>query len=184
MPPLEEQYARDELQKLATARRTYGCGTEVLRSFRRGSIDYSRIPELRGIDLEPYRKKPVEVVKINLSPVQSRRCHALTAPSRHMNEYFGFRNLRQFEQKHREVRLPCDLLNDERFRRLADARKAHLICLLLLAARMGNLLPEPAGKARNVDRRHRANRHRGVRRLYSIFNSSQMKLKEESNEDR
>jgi hypothetical protein len=40
-----------------------------LRSLRRGSIDYSRIPELRGVDLEPYRKKPVEVVRINLSPV-------------------------------------------------------------------------------------------------------------------
>ena len=64
---VEEQYAREELQKLATARRTYGCGTEVLRSLRRGSIDYSRIPELRNVDLEPYRKKPVEVVKINLS---------------------------------------------------------------------------------------------------------------------
>jgi hypothetical protein len=63
-----------------------------------------------------------------------------------MNEYFGFRNLRQFEQKHREVRLPCDLLNDERFRRLADAQKAHLICLLLLAARMGNLLPNRPAK--------------------------------------
>jgi 5-methylcytosine-specific restriction endonuclease McrA len=63
-----------------------------------------------------------------------------------MNEYFGFRNLRQFEQKQREVRLPCDLLNDERFRRLADARKAHLICLLLLAARMGNLLPNRPAK--------------------------------------
>ena len=66
---LEEQYAREELEKLATARRTYGCGTEVLRSLRRGSIEYSRIPELRGIDLEPYRKRPVEVVRINLSPV-------------------------------------------------------------------------------------------------------------------
>lgn len=63
-----------------------------------------------------------------------------------MNEYFGFRNLRQFEQKHREVRLPCDLLNDQRFRRLADAHKAHLICLLLLAARMGNLLPNRPAK--------------------------------------
>jgi hypothetical protein len=63
-----------------------------------------------------------------------------------MNEYFGFRNLRQFEQKQHEVRLPCDLLNDERFRRLADAQKAHLICLLLLAARMGNLLPNRPAK--------------------------------------
>jgi len=64
---LEEQYARAELEKLAMARRTYGCGTEVLRSLRRGAIDYARIPELRGVDLEPYRKKPVEVVRINLS---------------------------------------------------------------------------------------------------------------------
>jgi putative phage-type endonuclease len=66
---LEEQYARDELQKLATAGRTYGCGTEVLRGLRRGAIDYSRIPELRGVDLERYRKKPVEVVRINLSHI-------------------------------------------------------------------------------------------------------------------
>jgi len=66
---LEEQYVREELQKLATARRTYGCGTEVLRSLRRGAIDYARVPELRGVDLEPYRKKSVEVVRINLSPL-------------------------------------------------------------------------------------------------------------------
>ena len=37
--------------------------------------------------------------------------------------------------------LPYDLLNDLRFRELPDARKAHLICLLLLSARMNNLLP-------------------------------------------
>ena len=64
---LEERYARDELEKLATVRRTYGCGAEVLRGLRRGAIDYSRIPELRGVDLEPYRKQPVEVVRINLA---------------------------------------------------------------------------------------------------------------------
>jgi len=68
---LEEQLARDELAKLATARRTYGCGAEVLRSMRRGAIDYARIPELRGVDLERYRKRPVEVVGINLSPAPS-----------------------------------------------------------------------------------------------------------------
>ena len=74
----EERYAREELQKLATARRTYGCGTEVLRSLRRGAIDYSGIPELRGVDLERYRKKSVEVVRINLSPAPSMARH--TAP--------------------------------------------------------------------------------------------------------
>src|ERR1035437_9723912 len=58
-----------------------------------------------------------------------------------MQEFFGFRNFRQFERTRREIKLPYDLLNDIRFRQLPDARKAHLICLLLLSARMNNLMP-------------------------------------------
>jgi hypothetical protein len=58
-----------------------------------------------------------------------------------MEQYFGFRNFRQFERSRREIRLPYDLLSDLRFRKLPDARKAHLICLLLLSARMNNVLP-------------------------------------------
>ena len=50
---------------MATARRTYGCGIEVLKSLRKGAVDYSRVPELRGVNLETYRKPPVEVIKIN-----------------------------------------------------------------------------------------------------------------------
>jgi len=48
------------------AQRTWGGGIEVLRSFRKGAVDYSRIPELRNLELERYRKAPVEVVRINL----------------------------------------------------------------------------------------------------------------------
>ena len=62
----EEQRARDQLKNLATAQRTYGGGIEVLRSFRKGAVDYTRIPELRNLELERYRKAPVEVVRINL----------------------------------------------------------------------------------------------------------------------
>src|ERR1700751_5196003 len=58
-----------------------------------------------------------------------------------MEQFFGFRNFRQFERSRKEIRLPYDLLNDLRFRQLPDAKKAHLICLLLLSARMNNLLP-------------------------------------------
>jgi hypothetical protein len=58
-----------------------------------------------------------------------------------MRQFFGFRNFRQFERSRREIRLPYDLLNDMRFRQLPDVKKAHLICLLLLSARMDNLLP-------------------------------------------
>lgn len=56
---------RATLACMATARRTYGCGVEVLKSSRKGTVDYAAVPELRGIDLEPYRKPPVSVVKIN-----------------------------------------------------------------------------------------------------------------------
>src|SRR5215471_1755052 len=59
-----------------------------------------------------------------------------------MERLFGFRNFRQFERTRSEIRLPYDLLNDIRFRQLPDVQKAHLMCLLLLAARMHNLLPE------------------------------------------
>ena len=68
-----------------------------------------------------------------------------------MNEYFGFRNFRQFERTRREIKLPYDLLNNLGFRQLPDAYKAHLICLLLLSARMNNLLPNsPAKLARLI----------------------------------
>src|SRR5215472_9029813 len=58
-----------------------------------------------------------------------------------MERVFGFRNFRQFERSRKEIRLPYGLLNDLRFRQLPDVRKAHLICLLLLSARMDNVLP-------------------------------------------
>jgi putative phage-type endonuclease len=61
----EEQKLRAILESLATARRTFGCGVELLRSSRRGAVDYAAIPELRGVNLEPYRKPPVSVVRFN-----------------------------------------------------------------------------------------------------------------------
>jgi len=62
----EEHRLRTTLTRMATARRTYGCGVEVLKSSRKGAVDYAAVPELRGVNLEPYRKPPVAVVKINL----------------------------------------------------------------------------------------------------------------------
>ena len=61
----EEHKLRTMLEAMATARMTYGCGVEILRSSRKGAVNYSAIPELRGVDLEAYRKPPVPVVKIN-----------------------------------------------------------------------------------------------------------------------
>jgi predicted phage-related endonuclease len=62
---LEEHQLRATLERLATARRSYGCGVEVLKSSRKGAVNYAAVPELRGVNLEPYRKAPVAVVKIN-----------------------------------------------------------------------------------------------------------------------
>jgi len=62
---LEEHRLRATLSRLATARRTYGCGVEVVKSSRRGAVDYCAVPELRGVNLELYRKAPVPVVRIN-----------------------------------------------------------------------------------------------------------------------
>jgi len=62
----EERKLREILKAMANARRTYGCGLEVLKSSRKGAVDYRAIPELRGIDLEKYRKPSVPVVNINL----------------------------------------------------------------------------------------------------------------------
>jgi hypothetical protein len=61
----EEHQLRATLERMATARRTYDCGVEVLKSSRKGAVDYAAVPELRGIDLEPHRKPPVAVVRIN-----------------------------------------------------------------------------------------------------------------------
>jgi hypothetical protein len=85
-----------------------------------------------------------------------------------MQEFFGFRSFRQFERTRREIKLPYDLLNDIRFRQLPDARKAHLICLLLLSARMNNFLPNSPIKLEQFDwgdRTSRSERVRGLRRL-------------------
>jgi len=62
----EERKLRAILENLATARRTFGCGVELLRSSRKGAVDYAAVPELRGVNLEPYRKPPIPVVRINL----------------------------------------------------------------------------------------------------------------------
>lgn len=54
-----EKAARQRLEALgeASGQKTLtGGGITLTRTERKGSVDYSKIPELQGIDLEPYRK--------------------------------------------------------------------------------------------------------------------------------
>ncbi len=62
----QELKLRVILDRIATARRTFGCGVEVLKSFRRGTVDYAVIPQLSGVDLEKFRKSQVAVTRINV----------------------------------------------------------------------------------------------------------------------
>ncbi len=122
----QERKLRVILDRMATARRTFGCGVEVLKSFRRGTVDYAVIPQLSGVDLEKFRKPQ--------GRGDQNQCHRIKPGSLEigtgavlitaMDEYLSFRNFRQFERTRREIRLPYDLLNDVRFRQLSDAQES------------------------------------------------------------
>jgi putative phage-type endonuclease len=62
----QEHKLRAILGRIATTRRTFGGGIELLKSFRRGTVDYAVVPQLSGVNLEKFRKPRVAVTKINL----------------------------------------------------------------------------------------------------------------------
>lgn len=55
----EKEY-RNRLIALADNQNSIGSGVRVTKVIRKGTVDYKAIPELKGVDLEPYRKKAVE----------------------------------------------------------------------------------------------------------------------------
>lgn len=55
----EEQY-RQKLIEKAQGRSCHGGGVRISRYFRKGNVDYKAIPMLKEIDLEMYRKPPIE----------------------------------------------------------------------------------------------------------------------------
>jgi hypothetical protein len=44
-----------------------GAGVKVTRFSKAGSVDYKRVPELKGVDLEQYRGKAREEVRITVA---------------------------------------------------------------------------------------------------------------------
>ncbi len=63
---LEEQLseARETLLTLAEDSSCVGCGVKVIKSSRKGNVQYSKIPELQHVDLDYYRSPPIEQWKI------------------------------------------------------------------------------------------------------------------------
>ncbi len=61
-----EEHLRQMLIDLAGSSNVKGAGVKVAKSVRKGSIDYKSISQLKEIDLESYRKKPVEYWRIGI----------------------------------------------------------------------------------------------------------------------
>lgn len=75
MKKLREKYEREEealrqrLIDLAGSKSAQGGGIQISRYIRKGSIDYGSVPQLHGLNLEEYRKKPTEGYKITCKNV-------------------------------------------------------------------------------------------------------------------
>ena len=63
----KEKQLRDILISMASSRNTTGSGIKISKFIKKGQIDYTKIPELVGIQVESYRKNPTECYRISLT---------------------------------------------------------------------------------------------------------------------
>lgn len=61
-----KETARKELLALSGGLNAKGCGLKLSKIIRRGAVEYSAIPELKGLDLEAYRKAPIVSFRMDL----------------------------------------------------------------------------------------------------------------------
>ena len=61
----KHKLAMDRLKVLSAGKTSHGGGYLLAKEIRRGSISYSDIPVLAGMDLEAYRKADVEYWKLS-----------------------------------------------------------------------------------------------------------------------
>ena len=62
----KKEMLRNRLIRMSEEKDSKGFGVSVQKVTRKGSVDYSSIPELKGMDLEKYRKSSSEYWKINI----------------------------------------------------------------------------------------------------------------------
>lgn len=60
------EYTKQTMIELARGVSARGFGVAIQKIARKGSIDYSRVPQLQGVNLEEYRKAPLEFYKMNI----------------------------------------------------------------------------------------------------------------------
>lgn len=63
----KERLLRERLISIAGERNVQGCGIKLFRMMRKGAVDYTKIPELKDVSLDKYRKKPTDFWKISLT---------------------------------------------------------------------------------------------------------------------
>ena len=56
--------AREALARIAIHPKESGAGVTVTRFWRQGSVDYKKVPALRGLDVTPYRGATREEVRV------------------------------------------------------------------------------------------------------------------------
>lgn len=61
-----EKHARASVLKLSGKKACEGAGIKVTTYERAGAVDYSKVPELKGVDLDQYRKKPTVQTRITV----------------------------------------------------------------------------------------------------------------------
>lgn len=62
----EEETLKERLIELSGDEPCVGGGVKVDVATRKGSVNYKRIPELKGVDLEPYRGESIVVRSVNV----------------------------------------------------------------------------------------------------------------------
>lgn len=60
----EEKKIKDELISLANNKNSMGAGVKLCRIIRKGNVEYAKIPELETVNLEAYRKDPIETWRL------------------------------------------------------------------------------------------------------------------------
>lgn len=56
----EKNKWKEELVKLSQGKNMRGSGVKLSKIHRKGSVQYAKIPQIQGIDVEPFRSSPVE----------------------------------------------------------------------------------------------------------------------------
>lgn len=60
-----EERIKEQLVQLCNNQPSVGAGIRLQKILKKGTVEYKKIPELKGVDLEKYRRDPTEYWKIS-----------------------------------------------------------------------------------------------------------------------